>query len=304
MTPPGKPAAGGRAPLAHYREMLAQKGFRPSRRLGQNFLLEPELHRVVVDAVGPRAKDLVLEVGAGLGFLTRELIRRCRVLAVEVDDRLCELLWQELRGHQNLRLVQADVLSRSKLGPKVTAALAAERRRCAGRFLVVANLPYAVSGPLLAALVTMPAPPAAMGLLVQLEFARRLTAEPARKVYGSLSVLVQLGYDVRLLRRVDAAAFWPRPQVDSAIVHLQQRPAGIGILQCPHEERGSFAGFLRQLFGSRRKKLRNAQILSRVPGLLEAAPDLLEQRPDALAVADYWRLWELWKSLDPASGGP
>ena len=304
MTPPGKPAEGGRAPLAHYRQMLAQKGFHPSRRLGQNFLLEPELHRVVLNAVDPQPKDLVLEVGAGLGFLTRELIRRCRVLAVEVDGRLCQLLEEELGGRQSLRLLQADVLCRSKLSPQVIAALEEERRRCAGRFLVVANVPYAISGPLLAALLTMPSPPAAMGLLVQLEFAQRLTAEPAQKAYGSLSVLVQLGYDVRLLRRVDAAVFWPRPQVDSAIVHLQQRQGGTGILNRPAAERQSFAGFVRQLFCSRRKMLKNAQVLRPIPGLAKAAPDLLEQRPDAVAAAELWRLWELWKSLDPASGGP
>ncbi|MHC4514252.1 MAG: 16S rRNA (adenine(1518)-N(6)/adenine(1519)-N(6))-dimethyltransferase RsmA [Planctomycetota bacterium] len=305
--PVEKPPEGGRAPLAHYRQLLSEVGFRPSRRLGQNFLLEPELHRVVADAVGPQPEDVVLEVGAGLGFLTRELAARCRVLAVEVDDRLCALLVRELGCHPNIRLLPVDALARSRLSPEVTEALAEELRECAGRFLVVANLPYAISGPLLAALVTMPSPPAAMALMVQLEFARRLTAAPACKDYGSLSVLVQLGYDARLLRRVSAEVFWPRPQVDSALVVLQQREDGI--LTQPAGERVELAHFLRQLFCARRKKLRNAGILRRAPGLADrvggnVAADLLEQRPDAVLPAELSHLWQLWKSLDPASGGP
>jgi len=287
--PVGKPPDGGRAPLTYYRELLSQVGFRPSRRLGQNFLLESELHRLVADAVGPRPEDLVLEVGAGLGFLTRELCARCRVLAVEVDRRLCGLLARELGELPNLRLLQADALTRSQLSPQVTAALAAERRHCTGRFLVVANLPYAISGPLLAALVTMPSPPAAMALMVQLEFGRRLTAAPACKDYGSLSVLVQLGYDARLLRRVGADVFWPRPQVDSAVVALQQREDGI--LTQPATERVELAQFLRQLFCARRKKLRNAGILRRVPGLAgSVAAELMAQRPDAVPAAELARL--------------
>jgi len=305
--PPPEQSGDGRAPLAHYRGLLAQVGFRPSRRWGQNFLLQPALHRVLVEALAPASGDLVLEVGAGLGFLTRELVAHCRVLAVEVDNRLCELVTRELGGNEHLRLVHADVLSRSRLNPEVMAALRQEQEHCPGRLLVGANLPYAISGPLLAALVTMPSPPAAMALMVQLEFAQRLTATPGTKDYGSLSVLAQLGYDVRLLRRVGAEAFWPRPRVDSAIVHLGQRQDGNGILSWRSPERLQLAQFVRQLFCGRRKKLRNAGVLrvavQRVGDLATAAGDLLEQRPDAVPPTELLRLWRLWKSLDPASAG-
>lgn len=292
-----------RAPLARYRQLLDQVGFVPSQRRGQNFLLQPGLHRVVVDALAPQPTDLVLEVGAGLGFLTRELVARCRVLAVEVDQRLCELVTRELGGHPHLRLLAADVLSGSGLNPEVLAALEEERRHCPGRLLVGANLPYAISGPLAAALVTMPALPAAMVLMVQLEFARRLAAVPATKEYGNLSALLQLAYEVKLLRRVGAEAFWPRPRVDSAIVELRQRHEDDHdtILGWPAADRQVLARFLRQLFCARRKKLRNASVLQ-VKGLAEAAGELLEQRPDAVPPAGLLRLFQLWKSLDPTLG--
>jgi 16S rRNA (adenine1518-N6/adenine1519-N6)-dimethyltransferase len=284
-----------RAPLARYRQLLADVGFHPSRQRGQNFLLEPGLHRAVVEALAARPTDLVLEVGAGLGFLTRELLPRCRVLAVEVDSRLCQLLHQELGEEPNLHLLHADVLARSRLHPEVVTALEEERSHCAGRLLVAANLPYAICGPLMAALVTMPSPPARMVLMVQLEFAQRLTAAPATKDYGSLSALVQLGYGVRLLRRVGAEAFWPRPRVDSAIVcldsHEDSSPVSVELAQ-----------FLRRLFSARRKKLRNAAVL-RGRGLEDVVGELLEQRPDAVPPAELRRLFQAWKSLDPDSAG-
>jgi len=289
-----------RAPLARYRELLAAVGFRPSRRRGQNFLLQAGLHRVLVDALAPEPPDLVLEVGAGLGFLTRELAERCQVLAVEVDGRLFELLGREVAGNRNVRLLHGDVLSGSRLSPAVTAALEELRGRCPGRLLVAANLPYVISGPLLAAVVTMPSPPSAMALLVQLEFAQRLGAAPGTKQYGSLSALAQSGYEVRLLRRVTADAFWPRPRVDSAMVRLSELPEKTSILSLPARERLELAQFLRQVFSARRKKLRNARILQH-RGLAAAAGGLLEQRPDAVPPPELLHLWRLWKSLDPES---
>lgn len=282
-----------RGPLARYRQLLGEVGFRPSRRLGQNFLLESGLHRAVVEALAPEATDLVLEVGAGLGFLTRELAARCRVLAVEVDHRLCQLLTRELSAEPNLRLLQADVLARSRLNPEVVAVLEEELRRASGRLLVAANLPYAICGPLLAALVTMDSPPARMVFMVQLEFAQRLAAAPATKDYGSLSVLVQLGYAVKVLRRVGPEVFWPRPRVASAIVALCRRPDAENLS-------GDLAHFLRRVFSARRKKLRNAAVLRRA-GVAEAVGDLLEQRPDAVPPAELLRLFQVWKSLDPTS---
>src|SRR5690606_34306023 len=117
-----------RAPFQRYRELMAAHGFRPSRRLGQNFLLDPSLHRAIADAVEVGAEDFVLEVGPGLGFLTRELLARAdRVLAVEIDPRLAAILRGELatlRGGERVELIEGDVLGEGgELAPAVATAL-------------------------------------------------------------------------------------------------------------------------------------------------------------------------------------
>ena len=281
--------------FASYRERLDDLGFTPSRRLGQNFLLDPSLHRVLVETVDPRPADLVLEVGAGLGFLTRELAGCCSVVAVEVDDRLYGVLAAERGsypgGGETVELVHADVLVRSRINPVVLEALARVRsaQPQGGRFMVVANLPYAIAGPLMAELALLPDPPGEIAVLIQLELAQRITAMPGTREYGSLAVQLQLGYRPRFLRRVGAQVFRPRPRVDSAMVHLESREDG-----CLHrsvKERRAMASFWRHLFASRRKKLRNAKVLQGrlgVPG----ANEVLERRPDSVAPADLLALWD------------
>ncbi|MEE2888441.1 MAG: 16S rRNA (adenine(1518)-N(6)/adenine(1519)-N(6))-dimethyltransferase RsmA, partial [Planctomycetota bacterium] len=235
--------------------------FKPSRRLGQNFLLDPSLHRVLVDAADPGPGDLVLEIGPGLGFLTRELAGRARTLAVEVDGRLHEIVSRELPGFPDggasVRLLHCDALQGSRISPLVIEALAEERAVHDGRFLVVANLPYAISGPLLAELAYLPSPPDEMAVLVQLELAQRITALPGTKDYGAMTAWLQLAYQPSILRKVSAQVFRPRPQVDSAM--LQLAPLKNGRCDLGDADRQGLSEFLRQALSGRRKKLRNTK---------------------------------------------
>lgn len=289
-----------RDPFAAYRERLALLGFRPSRRLGQNFLLEPELHRVMADAAAVGADDVVLEIGAGLGFLTRELAGRARrVVAVEIDHRLCEVLREDLvamPGGDRVELVQADVLGRhGELGDAVLQVIAA----AGAQLKVVANLPYAVTGPVLATLCTAPALPARMAVLVQLEVATRLCAAPRTSEYGSLTALVQACFAVRLARRVGREVFRPRPNVDSGIVEMvRARDCLAAAWSCA--ERRSFAAFVRGLFSARRKMVRHglaraaaaAGIPPPDPGAWSGLEAALSARPgdlDPPMLAALWR---------------
>lgn len=283
----------GRDRFASYRELMDSLGFKPSRRLGQNFLLDPSLHRVLVEAVDPRPGDLVLEVGPGLGFLTRELAGRARVLAVELDARLHQIISRELPGYvdggESIRLLHCDVLQRSRIHPRVIEALAEERAVHRGRFLVIANLPYAISGPLLAELAVLPSPPDELAILIQLELAQRIAGSPGTKDYGALTVQLQLAYRPSILRKVGAQVFRPRPQVDSAMLHLAPRTDGGTDLD--HEDRRRLAVFLRQVFAGRRKKMRNAKVLA----ACSVAPHLehlLELRPDAVAPNEFLELFQ------------
>lgn len=283
----------GRDPFASYRSALDAVGFRPSSALGQNFLLDPTLHRLIADTAAPTPKDTVLEIGVGLGFLTRELVGRAgAVVGVEIDPRLLAVVRPELQPHPNLQLLQADALGGrgGTLHVDLLAALAA----APGELLVVANLPYAVSGPLLAELCALDRLPLRIVVLVQKELAARLAAAPGGRDYGGLSAQLQALYAVRLVRSVPPQVFRPRPKVTSAIVRCERRqPLPEALQAAPARRR--FAAFLRLLFQQRRKTLR-AALAHAAKGLGLAPPGLpaagLERRAEMLGPAELLDLWQ------------
>lgn len=284
-----------RESFARYVERMAARGFRPSKRWGQNFLLDPTLQRLLAQELAPTRADLVLEVGAGLGFLTRELAALAgAVVAVEIDRKLVELLREELTSWPDasrVELVHADVLGAGdELAPPVADAL--QRRQQAGDLLIGANLPYAISGPFVARLPVQPRVPERAVLLVQLDFAERMQARSGRDA-SALSLLLQLGYDVELLRRVGRDVFRPRPRVDSAILRLRRR-ADASLWTLDVATRRAFAAFLRASFASRRKQVgaswaRWQQDAGRL--LPDAARAVATQRPDEIAAEEYLNLW-------------
>lgn len=294
MSASRRPAA--RDSFASLRARLEAVGFHPSSALGQNFLLDPSLHRWIAEAAGIEPADTVVEIGSGLGFLTRELAARAaRVLAVEVDARLLAVAREDLAAAANVTWVLADALGGAgrTLHPDVAAALAAGSA-AAGRVLVVANLPYAISGPLLVALAAAACPPSRCVLLVQKEVAQRIAALPGSRDYGGLSAALQALFRVRVLRDVPPEVFRPRPKVRSAILELARRDDG-PMAGAPAAARRQFLAFVRRLFGQRRKALRTtlpaaAQAIGRRPPILDAVE--LGQRaeqvpPDTLA--QWWQ---------------
>ncbi len=299
--PPEGPHA--RSPQRVWRERLAALGFHPSRRLGQNFLLDANLARALVRDAGVEAGDFVLEVGPGLGFLTRPLLEAgARVLAVEIDGRLLEILREDLGGHEGLELVGADVLAgKHELDPRVRAALPRS-----GPWRLVANLPYSISAPLLALLGELPCPPTALDVLVQLEVAERLCARPGTRAWGPLGVRLQAAYEAGLGRRLGPAQFWPRPQVESAVVQLRRRPdAPSG------DQQARLSGLVTGLFHRRRQKL--LRVLGDLLGSREAAAGLLAEleidpglRAETLEVETLRALAEspTWKARREGSAPP
>ena len=281
--------------FAHYREELDALGFRPSSARGQNFLLDPTLHRYIADAAAPGPQDVALEIGVGLGFLTRELAGRCRrVLGVEIDERLYSVASRDLAACPNVRILLADALG--GLGhtfhPDVVAAIDAELQQ-GGGFVVAANLPYSISGPLLAQLVCLERLPDRAVLLVQKELGDRIAAGSGSADYGSLSALVQSTFAVRALRVVPPEVFRPRPKVASLLLLLERR-ADLPIPQAAMRQ--AYARFLRVLFQQRRKTMRTTLPMALAEVAKGAMPPLdaefLSQRAEALSVDQLLALWQ------------
>ncbi|MBI5394998.1 MAG: ribosomal RNA small subunit methyltransferase A [Verrucomicrobia bacterium] len=244
------------------RAALERLALRPSRALGQNFLVDQNIARLIVDAAGLRDSDTVLEIGPGLGALTELLLDRAgRVVAVEKDARLHEFLRERLGRRSNLQLLHADALE---------VDFASLVTRHSSPLKVVANLPYAISTPLLMRLVESPTRPSLMVLTLQREVGDRLAAAPRTKDYGALTLYTQLYYDVRRAHLVSPSCFLPAPEVGSAVMTLRLAPHPL----LEPELEAPFKQLVRAGFGHRRKMLRGALPKSELGGWIKS--DTLE----------------------------
>jgi 16S rRNA (adenine1518-N6/adenine1519-N6)-dimethyltransferase len=214
----------------------------PKKSLGQNFLTDPSYLRKIVDAAKAGPGDRVVEIGPGLGHLTRELAERVgRLVVIELDDRLIPRLQEEFSSCRNVEIVHAD-------------ALEFDYEALAGTWKVVANLPYNISTPIIQRLIRSRGRFTALTLMLQKEVAGRIAAPPGGKEYGFLSVLVQYSAIPAIAFTVPAGAFTPLPKVDSAVITMVMRDR-------PEHAVSDEALFLRVIkaaFSQRRKTLRNA----------------------------------------------
>jgi len=231
--------------LAEIRQILEERCMSPRHKLGQNFLIDHNLIRKLVDASGVGAGDLVLEIGPGTGTMTEELLDRgCRVVACELDAEMAELLRDRLGSRSGFVLIEGDCLeSKHELSRVVADALGDER------FTLVANLPYGAATPVMLRLLLDW--PACKGqfVTIQREVADRLMANPGSKAYGVISVVAQLFAGVELVARLPRECFWPQPDVASAMVSVVPVGSHNGF------DRRVFAAFCQKLLGQRRKQL-------------------------------------------------
>jgi len=248
-----------RQTLSYLRSLLESRGIRPKNKLGQNFLIDLNLLDLIVRTAELSKEDLALEVGSGTGTLTGRLAEGAgAVVSVEVDTAFYMLTSELMQNHPNVRLLHADILkTKNELNPEVLAAVKEEGVKfgCTRRKLV-ANLPYVVATPVIANLLIGELEIASFTVLVQWEIAERMTAKPGEKEHGALAILMQSLSDISIVRRLPPTVFWPRPQVDSAIVHIvpdAEKRRRVG-------DPAKFRVFLRDLYSHRRKNLRGALI--------------------------------------------
>ncbi|RJX23002.1 MAG: 16S rRNA (adenine(1518)-N(6)/adenine(1519)-N(6))-dimethyltransferase RsmA [Ammonifex sp.] len=230
------------------RAYLTAQGFKPKKRLGQHFLVNPGIINKIVAVANLTAADTVLEIGPGVGTLTLRLAEDAgKVVAVEVDRVLAALLGGLFSAHPHVVVVEGDAL---KVDPDYLVTSAGG----ALPYKVVANLPYYITTPLLTRFLEGDFKVSVLVLMVQKEVALRLVARPGTKEYGSLSVLVAYKTEPELVTVVSRGSFSPVPAVDSAVVRLAVRTKPpVAVVN----ER-LFFRVVRAAFGQRRKTLLNA----------------------------------------------
>lgn len=242
--------------------LLSQNATGPKRRLGQHFLIDLNLMRMIVDSAGLTAQDVVLEVGCGTGSLTEGLAEVAgRVVAVEVDDTVIDLARQQLADQDHVTILHMDILkNKHTLTPQVQETLDGACHQYPGRFLLVANLPYHVGSPVMINLVLGQRPVDAMVVTVQKEVGQRMVAGAGSKHYGTLGILLQATGSVEILRILKPSVFWPQPQVDSAMLRYVRNPekvAAIHDMQCLMDIIDLFIGHRRKMLKACVKQARN-----------------------------------------------
>jgi 16S rRNA (adenine1518-N6/adenine1519-N6)-dimethyltransferase len=256
---------------------------RPKKSLGQNFLIDPNTLSRIVEKLDLHSTDTVIEIGSGTGLLTERvqpLVQK--ILAIEIDRMLAELLRQKFSSCSNLEILQGDVLKTDLAG------------WCGERNVrVIGNIPYYITTPIIFHVLDHPGPIQDMTLLMQKEVGQRIVAQPNSKEYGILAIFCQAYADVRLLLTVPATVFRPKPKVDSALVRWTFTGERSGAIK----DDAQFRKLVRTAFNQRRKMLRAT--LKMYP--LEKLSNWdLTRRPEDLSVHE----WIQFTNDLASAGGP
>ncbi len=268
--------------LVQTKKLLRQYGLHARKGLGQHFLVDGSVLRTILEAAELTPDDVVLEVGPGLGILTRELAQRAgRVIAVELDDRLAQLLKENLAESRNVTVINENILD---IDPT--------KLPLGKRYKVVANLPYYITSPVLRHFLEASVKPTMILVMVQKEVARVIVARPGER--SVLSISVQFYGRPRIVGYVRARAFYPAPEVDSAILRIDlyaQPPI-------PVTDPESFFILVRAGFSAARKQIANALAQGlKVPksealSLLERAGISPQRRAETLTIEEWGELWQ------------
>lgn len=288
--------------MARFREM----GIAPATRHGQNFLIDLNLHQLIIDSAEIDERDVVLEIGTGTGGITAAVAdRAAAVVTVEIDGHLFELASEMLIDRPNVTMLHTDALkNKNHFNPVVLEAVGEQLAKDPSRRLkLVANLPYNIATPVLSNLLACQYTPHSMVATIQKELAERIVAQPWTKDYSALSVWMQCQADVEIVRIMAPSVFWPAPKVDSAIVKIVVDPARRSRVP----DLTYFHQFTKAIFLHRRKFLR-ANIVAALKGVLDkpeideilAAMEFANDvRTEQLDVPTLLRLTELVRARAP-----
>jgi 16S rRNA (adenine1518-N6/adenine1519-N6)-dimethyltransferase len=274
-------------------QLLESAGVRPNKRLGQHFLIDLNLMRLLVDSADIQKNDVVLEVGCGTGSLTEILAEKAGwVLAVELDAKLIQIAQNQFAKAKNIDFINVDILeNKNTINQAVINSLMHIRKEFSGRFFLVANLPYNVGSPVMLNLTMGPITIDRMYVTVQKEVADRMTAVPNSKDYGILSIILAGTGIVETIRRLKPQVFWPQPKVDSAMVSFKydsKKACRIKNMELFREIVSLFMGHRRKtiLACSRLAEKKHLKINNWPEIFLKCGIDS-HKRPDKLCPEDY-----------------
>ena len=242
------------------KQRMEEAGIRPVSKFGQNFLIDLNLVNMIADSANLTEQDVALEVGTGTGSLTGLIAQKAgRVITVEIDQNLWQLAQEELAGFNNITFLQQDALrNKNNLNPILIDTIRQAMSEIEGaRLKLVANLPYNVATPLISNLLTLDEfVPTSMTVTIQKELAERIVARPGTKDFGALSLWIQAQCNPEIVRIMSPKVFWPRPKVDSAIIHIEIDTAKRNRIP----DLAYYHRFVRSLFIHRRKLLRGVLV--------------------------------------------
>ncbi len=294
-----------RQTISYLTKRFEEVGLSPNKKHGQNFLIDLNIVELLARSAQITPEDVVLEVGTGTGGLTALLApQAAHIVTVEIDQYLHQIAREELESFDNITMLKQDALkNKNKIAPNVIETIQYHLDKIPGsRFVVAANLPYNIATPLISNLMRTEVVPETMTVTIQKELADRIVAKPRTKDYSSLSVWMQSLCDIEIVRVLAPSVFWPRPKVDSAIIHIVHRPDKrdkITDIAFYHE-------FVRALFFHRRKFLRSVLIsafknrlekphIDQVMQQMNMEP---ETRAEELAVETILEMAELFRQLE------
>ncbi len=277
----------------YIKEVLGRHGFKFSKSLGQNFLIDGNIVRKIVDEGNIKKDDYVLEIGPGMGTLTEELaLRAKKVVAVEIDSTLLPILDETLHKYNNVEIIHGDVL-------KIDVEKLIHEKLDGGPVKVVANLPYYVTTPIIAKLIEDNLNLESIIVMVQKEVAERMEAGPGGKEYGSLSVFVNFYSKPEIVVKVPKTVFMPQPKIDSAVIKLTINK------ELPDVDKDKFFKIVKAAFSKRRKTILNSlstygfniekETIKEALEKLNISP---ETRAENLSVEDFIKISKTLPPLD------
>ena len=267
------------------KETLDRYGFKFSKSLGQNFLIDGNVVRKIVREAGITKDDYVLEIGPGMGTLTEELaLNAKKVVAVELDKKLLPILDETLANYDNVEIIYGDVL-------EVDLKALIEEKLDGGPVKLVANLPYYVTTPIIGKLLEDDLKLESINVMVQKEVADRMAAGPGSKSYGSLSVFVNFYTKPKVVVKVPKTVFMPQPKIDSSVIKLDLKK------DLPDIDREKLFKVVKAAYSKRRKTIINALSTygfdlekEEIRQTLERVGIKPEERAENISVEDFIKL--------------